>query len=41
MLCSPDIGPILRRPLTRVDDYFGDLFSLTLFEKLVRDQVPE
>ena len=36
-----DVGPILRQVITRTDGFFGDLLSLTLFEKLVRGQVPE
>ncbi len=40
-LTSIDVGPILRQILTRTDGFFGDLLSLTLFEKLVRGQVPE
>ena len=36
-----DVGPVLRRSLTRADDFFDDLLSLTLYEKLIRGQVPE
>lgn len=36
-----DVGPVVRRFLTRADDFFGDLLSLTLVEKLIRGQVPE
>ena len=36
-----DVGPITRQFLTRADDFFGDLFSLTLCDKLIRGQVPE
>jgi hypothetical protein len=36
-----DVGPIPRQLLTRADDFFGDLFSLTLFNKLIRGQMAE
>ena len=36
-----DVGPILRRFLTRAPDFFDGLEGLTLFKKLVRRQVPE
>ena len=36
-----DVGPLLRQFLTRADDFFGDLFRLTLCDKLIRRQVPE
>ena len=38
---TTDVGPVLRRFLTRADDVFGDLFNLTLCDKLIRGQVPE
>jgi hypothetical protein len=37
----PDVGPILGRFLPRADDFFGDLFSLTLPDELIRRQVSE
>jgi hypothetical protein len=40
-LLAVDVGPIPRQLLTRTDDFFGDLFSLTLCDKLIRGQVPE
>jgi hypothetical protein len=36
-----DVGPVMRQVLTRADDFFGVLFSLTLYDKLIRGQVPE
>ncbi len=36
-----DVAPILRRFLTRADDYFDDRLSLTLCDELVRGQVPK
>ena len=36
-----DVGPVLRRFLTRADDVFDDLLFLTLVEELIRGQVPE
>ncbi len=36
-----DVGPILRRFLTRADDCFDDRLALTLCDELVRGQVPE
>ena len=36
-----DVGPVWREFLTRADDFFGDLFSLTLHDKLIRRQVAE
>ena len=36
-----DVGPVLGRFLTRADDFFGDLFSLTLHDELMRRQVSE
>ena len=38
---SRDVGPVTRQSLTRADDFFGNRFGLTLFEKLRRGQVPE
>jgi hypothetical protein len=38
---ASDVGPVLRRFLTRAGDFFGDLLFLTLVEKLIRGQVPE
>jgi hypothetical protein len=40
-LLASDVGPITRQFLTRADDFLGDLFSLTLCDKLIRGQVPE
>lgn len=36
-----DVGPVLRRSLTRADDFFDDRLALTLCDKLIRGQVPE
>ena len=36
-----DVGPVLRRFLTRADDFFDGRLSLTLCDELVRGQVPE
>ena len=36
-----DVGPVLRRFLTRTDSFFGHIDYLTLRDKLVRGQVPE
>ena len=41
MFASRDVGPVLRRFLTRADDFFVDLFSLTLSNQLLRRQVAE
>ena len=38
---ATDVGPGTRQSLTRAASFFDDLLSLTLFEKLVRGQVPE
>ena len=38
---ASDVGPILRQSLTRAEGFFNNLLSLTLFEKLIRGQVPE
>jgi hypothetical protein len=40
-LSTVDVGPVTRQSLTRADDFFGNLFGLTLCEKLIRGQVPE
>lgn len=40
-LLAVDVGPVLRQLLTRTEDLFGGLFNLTLYDKLVRGQVPE
>lgn len=31
-----DVGLVLRRFLSGADDFFGDLLSLTLYDKLLR-----
>ena len=36
-----DVGPVLRQLLTRAENLFGGLFTLTLCDELVRGQVPE
>jgi hypothetical protein len=36
-----DVGPLSRQLLTRAEDFFDDLSSLTLVGKLIRGQVPE
>ena len=36
-----DVGPIPRQLLTRVDNFFGVLFVLTLPDELTRRQVPQ
>ncbi len=36
-----DVGPVLRRFLTRADDFFDDPFFLTLADELVRREVAE
>lgn len=36
-----DLGPVLRRFLTRTDGFFGGLDHLTLSNKLIRRQVAE
>ena len=39
-LLACDVGPVLRRFLTRTDSFFVHFDYLTLFGKLVRGQVP-
>lgn len=38
---ATDVGPILRRFLTRTDSFFGHVDGLTLCDKLIRGQVPK
>jgi hypothetical protein len=38
-LPASDVGPILRRFLTRAEDVFGDLLSLTLYDNSSRSLV--
>jgi len=38
---ASDLSPVLRRFLTRADDFFDGRLSLTLCDELVRCQVPE
>ncbi len=38
---TSDVGPVLRRFLTRADDFFDDPFFLTLADELARRQVVE
>ncbi len=40
-LPAGDVGPVTRQFLTRADDFFDDLYDLTLCNKLVGRQVPE
>ena len=40
-LFATDVGPLSRQFLTRAEGFFGDRFSLTLCNKLIRCQVPE
>ena len=40
-ILADDVGPVLRRFFTRADDFFVDLFSLTLSNPLLRRQVAE
>jgi hypothetical protein len=35
----PDVGPVLRRFLTRAEGFFDDLIPLTLTDELARGQV--
>jgi len=36
-----DVGPLSRQLLTRAEGFFGNRFSLTLCDKLIRGKVPE
>lgn len=36
-----DVDPVPRQFVRRADDFFGDLFLLTLPDELPRGQVPE
>ena len=40
-LLASDVGPVPRQCLTRIDDFFYSTGNLTLFDELVRGQVPE
>jgi len=40
-VCLSGVGPLSRQLLTRLEGFFDGLLSLTLFEKLIRGQVPE
>jgi hypothetical protein len=38
---ASDLGPIPRQVLTRAEDFFDDLLSLTLSDELARGQAPK
>lgn len=40
-LRASDVGPVLRRFLTRAESFFDGRLSLTLCDELIRGQVPK